>query len=519
MVRRLAALAFLVVLTLVPRRAVAQSSMYEQLQTLSGLLSQVRLNYVDSVTAEHLVRGAIEGILASLDPHSYYLSATDAQRMILYRGGELGGAGVELEDADDAVVVQSVIPRSPADRVGIQPGDRITAINDTLVRGMRAPAVAARLVGERGRRVRVALERGARFEPESLQVRVRLDRVEVRSVYVARALAPGVGYVRLEQFGPNAARELRDAAERVMRGGERRLILDLRGNPGGIVDEAQEVLELFLPGDRLIFGTRGRRSEENRELRTRRNGPFLMVPLVVLVDERSASAAEAVAGALQDHDRALVMGRRTFGKALMQRAFLVAPRSDIVMLTIGWVVLPSGRLIQRRYRGMTLAQYYALAGRAPGDTTGEKTYHTAGGRPVQGGGGIVPDSALPAPTPLPLWWTAAADSGFLVAVADSAAATLAADDAGRSAWFGAPERWQALLGPFLARTRARFGIAATPDSAVAARMARILAIRAVEVRWGVDAMDEFRLGLDPAIRSATAVVRTIGPLVAPPSGR
>lgn len=514
---RALAVAALVAATPVP--AAAQSSTYEQLQTLSGLLSQVRVNYVDSVTAERLVRGAIDGILSSLDPHSYFLSATDAQRMILYRGGELGGAGMELEDADDAVVVQSVIPRSPADRVGIQPGDRINAINDTTVRGMHAQSVSARLVGERGQRVRIALERGSRFEPETMSVRVRLDRVERRSIYVARTVADGIGYVRLEHFGPDAAHALRDAAERVMRGRERRLILDLRGNPGGIVDEAQELLELFLPRDRLIFSTRGRRRETDRDFRTRRDGPFADVPLVVLVDERSASAAEAVAGALQDHDRALVMGRRSFGKALMQRAFLVPPRDDIVMLTVGWVVLPSGRLIQRRYRGMSLEQYHALAGRAPGDTTGVPMYRTAGGRPVEGGGGVVPDSALPAPPPLPLWWTAAADSGFQVAVADSAAATMAADAAARDAWCASPDGWHALLAPFLARTRSRFGIAANPDSAVAARMARNLALRVVEVRWGMEAAEGFRLLLDPVVRSATDVVRTVGVSVAPLPGR
>ncbi len=496
-------------------RAAAQSSVYEQLQVFSGLLNQIRLNYVDSVTAEHLVLGAIEGMLASLDPHSHFLTATDAQRMILYRGGELGGTGLEVEDADDAVVVLAVVPRSPGDRAGVQPGDRILAINDTVVRGIRAPTISARLIGERGRRVRVRFERGPRFEPETVSVNLRFDRVELRSVYTARTLEPGVGYVRLDQFGPNAARELRDAAERVMRGGSggsRRLVLDLRGNPGGIVEQAQGVAELFLPRNTLVFRTRGRRRETDREYRTERDGPFVTVPLVVLIDERSASASEAVAGALQDHDRALLMGRRSFGKALMQRGFHVPPRDDAVMLTVGYVLLPSGRLIQRRYQGMSLAQYYALAGRAPGDTLPtDSTYRTTGGRPVRGGGGVMPDSVLPPAAPLPAWWTAAADSGYFLAVADSVAATLPQDQAAREAWFGAGELWRTrLLEPYLVRVRARLGVTAQPDSAVAARMARNLAARAVEVRWGPEPMEDFRLRHDAGIAAAREAVRGLG---------
>jgi hypothetical protein len=207
----------------------------------------------------------------------------------------------------------------------------------------------------------------------------------------------------------------------------------------------------------------------------------------------------------------------------MQQAFHVAPRDDAVMLTVGYVLLPSGRLIQRRYQGMSLAQYYALAGRAPGDTTvTDSTYRTAGGRPVRGGGGVLPDSVLPVPAPLPAWWTAAADSGFFLAVADSVSATLPPpqDAAGRDAWFGAPDEWRTrLLEPLLARVRARLGVAAQPDSAVAARMARNLAARAVEVRWGPEAMEDFRLRHDPAIAAARDLVRTLGVSLVAGQGR
>lgn len=516
---QLATVGLLALLATLPPGAHAQTSVYEQLQTFSGLLNQIRLNYVDSVTPEGLVRGAITGMLASLDPHSHFLPRADAERMFAYQSGRLGGTGITVEDADDFVVVQAVMRRSPAQRGGVQPGDRILAINDTTMAGRRAPSVQARLFGERGRRVRVRLERGSRLEPETVSVTLRLDHLQPQSVSLARSLAPGIGYVRLDEFGERAARELKDAANRVMRGGgQRRLILDLRGNPGGIVDQAQAVAALFLRRDQLVFRTRGRRRETDREIRTEGDGDLRDVALIVLIDERSASASEAVAGSLQDHDRALVMGRRSFGKALMQRAFDVPPQGDAVMLTVGYVVLPSGRLIQRPYRGMTPAQYYALAGR-PGaelDAAGNE-YRTSGGRLVHGGGGIEPDSTLPAPTSLPAWFTVAADSGLFLAVADSVAQSLPAHDASRASWFDAPTRWRAaLLEPFLARTRERLGVAAQPDSALAARLGRILADRVVEVRWGAEAEEDFRLRHDPGVRAAHDAIPRVPVLIAPP---
>ena len=480
--------------------------MYEQLQTFSGLLNQIRLNHVDSVTAERLVRGAIDGMLASLDPHSYFLSRADGQRMVDYRGRQLGGTGVTLDDLEDAVVVQSVARRSPAERAGVQPGDRVLAVNDTVVYGLRSQTVQTRLLGPQGRRVRVRLERGSRFEPETVSVQIRFEVLEQRSVLLARRLAGGVGYVRLEEFGERAAEELRRAAERVMEGNPRRLIVDLRGNPGGIVNQAVDIVSLFLPRGQLVFRTRGRRRESEQEYLTDRHGELQDVTLVVLIDERSASASEAVAGALQDHDKALIMGRRSFGKALMQRAFLVPPQNDLVMLTVGWVELPSGRLIQRPYRGMTSGQYRSFAGeQAQGDST--RVYRTRAGRAMQSGGGITPDSLLATPAALPAWFTAAADSGLLYTVTDSVAQSLAADPATRDAWFNDAPRWQAsLVQPLLQRVRSRLGVAAQPDSASAARIARIMADRVVEVRWGPEAEEDFRLTHDMGVRAALRVL-------------
>jgi carboxyl-terminal processing protease len=496
--------------------AAAQSA-YEQLQTFSSLLSQIRLNYVDSVSTGHLVRGAIVGMLGSLDPHSRFQASSERLQLDAWLAGHLAGAGIIVESVDGAVAVQSVLTGTPAARAGVSPGDRLVGLNDTAVAGMRLDQVQSRLVGERGTRLRLLLERGARTEPETVSVRLRFELVRPRAVTVARQLAPGTGYVRLEQFLPEAAREVRDAVGRTVRGGpHRRLILDLRGNPGGAVIAAVEIAQQFLPERTLVFKSWGRRRDTHQEFRTERNGDFRDVELIVLIDERSASASEALAGSLQDHDRALIAGRRSFGKALMQQAFLVPPNDDIVWLTVGWILSPSGRLIQRRYRGLSLEQYRTAAGTpgAPGDTA--EVFRTAAGRIVRAGGGIAPDTVLAPPPVLPAWFVAAADSNLDHAVADSVAATVAGDARTRDAWMSDVARWQSqLVAPFLARVRRSLGVRAEPDSALAARLGRILAARVAEVRWGADALEEFRLRNDPDIAAALPLFPRLPALLRP----
>jgi carboxyl-terminal processing protease len=225
----------------------------------------------------------------------------------------------------------------------------------------------------------------------------------------------------------------------------------------------------------------------------------------VLIDEHSASAAEALAGSLQDHDRALLLGRRSFGKALIQTAFFVPPGGEVLMLTIGHVLSPSGRFIQRRYAGLATEQYYSLAGQGGTAEDTLKVYHTDLGRVVRGGGGIAPDAPLPRPAPLPVWWSVAADSGFDNAVADSVALSLPATPAARAAWLAAPNRWRTTLLPlFLTRVRTRLRVPALTDSALDVRLSRILAARVAEVRWGLDAYDEL------VARSSTDVQAAIG---------
>jgi carboxyl-terminal processing protease len=514
--RSLAPLAVALTLAAPPSLA-AQSQTYEELQTFSYLLSQIRLNYVRSVSTGDLVRAAIDGVLRSLDPHSRFVTREENDRFLAWETGRLAGSGIVLEDEDGEMGVAAVMPNSPAERVGIEPGDRLIALDDTLVAGFSATEVGDRLLGPKGQARRVRLARGPRLEPDTLTVTVRYDVLRPRSVTVARRLAPGVGYVRLASFEAEAGKEVHDAVSQVLAGQRaRRLILDLRGNPGGQVQAAVDVASEFLPRGAVVFRTEGRRAEANAVDSTRRNGAFTDVPMVVLIDRWTASAAEALAGALQDHDRAEVLGQRSFGKALEQRLFEVPPNGDAVWLTVAYLHTPSGRLIQRRFAGLTPEQYYALAGRSGAAADTLSVYRTDGGRIVRGGGGIEPDSALPAPTRPPLWWGAAAEAGFTAAVADSVAPILAAD--GSDAWLDDVTAWKTrLLQPLLAKVQARLDVRAAPDSAQAASMALLLAARAAEVRWGTDFAQDFLLHNDPEVQAAVAWLHraAVGPSVLP----
>jgi carboxyl-terminal processing protease len=469
-----------------------QRSAYEELQAFSGVLNHVRANYVDSVSYAQLVHAAIDGMLRALDPHSVFYSRLDWERLNAIQRGELAVTGLVLEEVDSAVTVLAVAPRSPAAKAGVQPGDRLVMVNDTSVSGIPVAALELRLAGDKGSKVRLRLERGPRLEPDTLSVTVKRDFLETRSVSVARMVDSITGFVRLEEFGPDAGKEVHNALGRLKGQHMQRAILDLRSNPGGIVTSAVEVASEFFPRGTVIFRTVGRKRDVDTTYTTTRDGAFASLPLIVLVDEHSASAAEALAGSLQDHDRALLMGRRTFGKALMQTDFVVPPSGEILHLTIGHVLSPSGRFIQRRYRGLAAEQYWSLAGKggAAEDTT--RVYHTDAGRVVRGGGGIEPDVELPRPAALPGWYSVAADSGFDDAVSDSVALTLPATPAARTSWLTSPDQWRAkLVGPFLTRVRARLSITARTDSALDARLAFIMAARVAEVRWGPDAREEF----------------------------
>ena len=480
-------------------------SAYEELQLFSGVLNHIRANYMDSVRYHALMRAAIDGMLHSLDPHSYYLSRRDFERQNALERGDLPGIGAILDQEDSAITVLTVIRGSPAAKAGVQPGDRVTAINDTVVAQSKLADVSLRLAGPEGSTVQLRLERGTRLEPDTVSVVLTRKTYKLPSVYSTMLSDHLTGFVRLEWFGPKAGDEVRDAVRGVQHRGAQRLILDLRDNPGGLVDGAVDVASEFLPTNTLVFRTRGRKSDATKDFGTSHEGPFRSLPLIVLVNERSASAAEALAGSLQDHDRALIVGRRTFGKALAQAPFLLTPSGDVVMLTIARVLTPSGRIIQRRYQSLGFEQYLSFAGKggAAEDTTA--VFKTDRGREVRGGGGIAPDVLVAAPPGLPAWWSVAADSGFDFAVADSLAATLPATPAAREQWIDDSARWSTqLLQPYLQRVRSRLHVNAQVEEATAERISLALASRVADVRWPPDGASALWMRHDPDVRAALA---------------
>ncbi len=495
----------------------AQGAAYEQLQTFSGLLNQIRLNYVDSVTYTQLVRAAIDGVLRSLDPHSYFLSHSDGERQMAYESGRLAGTGIVLDDVDGVATVLAVLPESPAAKAGVQPGDRTVSLNDTSVAGLSVPTLQSRLIGEKGSKVKLVFERGSRLEPDSFKVTLKNDFIHPHSVQIARLANQTTGYLRLVGFHQDAGKEVEEAVKRLKSSGAKQMIFDLRGNPGGSVPSAIDIASSFLPKGTVVFRTRARRKQNVEVVTTEKDGHFVDLPMILLIDERSASASEALAGSLQDHDRALLMGRRSFGKALIQQVLEVPPQGDIVWLTVARVETPSGRVVQRRYEGLNVEQYYTFAGRSGAEQDTLAVYQTDHGRPVRGGGGIVPDVPLPKTPDLPVWWSVAADSGFIEAVADTLALTLGKDAAARNAWMTGVADWQTrLVTPFLERTRSRLKVTADPDSALRARIGRNLAARVAEVRWGDDGMDEFLVRNDPDLQAALGYFSKMGDLLKGP---
>jgi carboxyl-terminal processing protease len=500
-----------------PASASAQASSYEELQRFTAVLNHIRSNYPDSVTYNGLVRAAIDGMLRSLDPHSWFASSEDYARLNALERGELAVTGIVFELADGVPTVLTYSRRSPAEKAGVLPGDRILRIDGVPVVGMAPKSIALRLAGEKGSRVVVGLERGPRLEPDTFSVALKRAFLEGHSVSLSKMVDAQTGYVRLGEFGPKAADEVGDAVRRLKSAKARQIVLDLRGNPGGIVTEAVDLAAQFLPAKTLVFSTRGRKKAVNEDYRTKGGGEFADLPLILLIDQGSASASEALAGSLQDHDRALIIGRRSFGKALVQVGFLVP--AGFVELTVGHVYTPSGRFIQRRYQAMAVEQYYAFAGTSGVEEDTTRVYRTDRGREVRGGGGIAPDLATPAPALPPAWWSVAVDSGYDDAVSDSVAVTLGTDPASRTAWLSSPPEWQArLIPPFLDRVRTRLKVAAQPDSATAAVIARALAARAAFVRWPPDGGADLTLQNDPDVRLALASFPRLKELLAPPPG-
>lgn len=370
---------------------------------LNYLLQLIDNNYVDTVDMSSLVEDAMPQILAELDPHSSYIPAKDAEEAAEGLKGSFSGIGVSFTMEKDTVNVMSVISGGPAQKVGIMAGDRILKADTVSLVGMDSEQVMKHLKGPKGTHVRLAVKRHGTKEQVFFDV-VRGD-IPNESVVAAYMIDKNIGYVKVKKFGEQTYAEMLVALARLNIDGMKNLIVDLRGNTGGYMHIAIQMVNEFLPADRLVVYTEGRKSPRE-EFKSDGRGSFKHLPIVVLMDEASASASEIFAGAIQDNDRGTIIGRRSFGKGLVQQPMEFRDGS-VVRLTVARYYTPSGRCIQKPYQHGKGEDYEneLMARYERGEffyqdsihQEGEE-YHTLIGRTVYGGGGIVPDIFVPEDT-------------------------------------------------------------------------------------------------------------------------
>lgn len=320
---------------------------YKQLELFARVLSYVENNYVEDVDQQKLMYGAIKGMLDTLDPHTVFLTPEDFRAMKVDTSGEFGGLGIEIAKKDDVITVVAPLDDTPAARAGIRAGDQILAVDGESTRDRELPAVIKMLRGPPGKRVLLSIMRDGFNQPQEIAI----IRDHIRIVSVEGALYDGIGHVRVKNFQDRTDIYLRKELDRLrgLNGGKelRGLVLDLRNNPGGLLDQAVAVSDRFLPGEVSIVTTRGRNGRNTTEEKSKDRDTEPTYPMVVLVNAGSASASEIVAGALQDHTRAVVMGIQTFGKGSVQTVIELEDGSGL-KLTIARYFTPSGRSIQER---------------------------------------------------------------------------------------------------------------------------------------------------------------------------
>jgi len=383
------------------------SQVKNSLTEFTRVYNVVEQNYADAVDPDKAIYGptdmnvgAIPGALRSLDPHSNFYDPRAFSRLREDQEGKYYGVGMQIGQRAGklgkiVVFVVAPIPGSPAFRAGLRPDDIITKVNGQSTEGMDTAAVAEKLKGPKGTQVRVTVTREGYDQP--IDVDITRDEISQESVDDVFMVKPGIGFIHINRFNENTNDELSEALKKLGNKNLQGLVLDLRGNPGGLLQEAVEVSDHFLEKSQLIVYHYGRHSQEKRYYTTKGDGGK-EYPIVVLINRMTASAAEIVTGALQDHDRALVMGEPSFGKGLVQTVFPLDEHTGLALTTARYYT-PSGRLIQRDYNNVSLWDYYYRSADAPTPHTDVRL--TDGGREVYGGGGITPDVKYEEPTLTP----------------------------------------------------------------------------------------------------------------------
>jgi carboxyl-terminal processing protease len=390
---------------------------------LNALLRIINDQYVDTVNMGELVEEAMPQILSELDPHSSYIPAKDLEAVNADLKGSFSGIGIQFTIQNDTIHVSSVIQGGPSEKVGLMAGDRIVEVDDSAFVGKIVTNSEAmkRLKGEKGSKVKLGVYRPG--EKDLLHFTVIRGNIPVKSIDAAYMINEKVGYIKVNKFGETTYPELLIALAKLNQKNCEGLIVDLRGNTGGYMAAAIQMVNEFLPNNRLIVYTQGRKSPRE-DYNSNGTGSNQKMPLVVLVDEGSASASEIFAGAIQDNDRGTIVGRRSFGKGLVQQPIEFSDGSAI-RLTIARYYTPSGRCIQKPYEKGKESEYeldlltryehgeFFSADSIKQDET--EVYHTRLGRPVYGGGGIMPDIFVPQDTTgMTSYFRMAANRGLII---------------------------------------------------------------------------------------------------------
>jgi carboxyl-terminal processing protease len=372
--------------------ATSEDDINAAVKTFSNVYALVEDNFADKVAPEKAVyRGAIPGMLRTLDPHSSFFDPRDFQLLREDQRGHYYGVGMTVAPRDGKTIVIAPFLGSPAYKAGIRPGDLILQVNDKSTENLRTDEVADLLKGPKGTQVQVTIAREGTEKP--LVFNITRDEISRKSVKDAFWLKPGIAYLHIEQFNDNTSREVEEAMKRIGENNVKGLVLDLRDNPGGLLNEGVAVADRFLQKGQTVVKHSGRASAEKPYIARNGNGGK-EYPIVVLVNRYSASAAEIVAGALQDHDRAWVFGENTFGKGLVQTVFPMVENTGLALTTARYYT-PSGRLIQRDYTNKSFFDYYYRKNLDSKNMQDVKM--TDSGRTVYGGGGIAPDEKFELP--------------------------------------------------------------------------------------------------------------------------
>ena len=495
---------------LLQREAEPASSVYQEASLFDAVLTHVADYYVDSIDERQLYQMAIDGLLDQLhDPYSVFLKRDDFRALSEATSGNYGGLGIQIDVRDGWITVIAPLPDTPAEKAGIKSGDQIVELDGRSTEGWKNDEAVKQLRGQPGTPVELRVRRTGVDQP--LTFKITRAQIHVKSVYMSTILEDKIGFIALSPVSDASAKELTDAITDLTKKGMKSLVLDLRSNPGGLLDQGIAVSDLFLDPGQSVVETRGRTPSNSKVYRDAQAQRWPSLPIVVLVNGGTASAAEIIAGALQDHDRAVLVGTPTFGKGLVQSLWPLTPETALKLTTARWYT-PSGRTIQRKSRNeMDQEAQVALAeqGRDTIKPDSTQVYKTDAGRLELGGGGIRPDLFVAADTLSAGERAFAKSLGSKVTVYRDVLSSYALELKGSSrvadpAFTVSDD----MVRDVVSRLKAR-GVA-VPDSVVesARRLIRQeLGYEAVQYSFGRTAEFRRRAGDDPQVQEALSLIR------------